>query len=37
MLALDDPGNIYIKGEHASIRGKLDDQKDIVGMLTYLS
>ena len=34
MLALDDPGNICINGEHASIRGKLDDQKNIVNMLT---
>ena len=37
MLALDDPGNIRINGEHASNRGKPDDQKDIVNILTYLS
>ena len=29
MLALDDPGNIYVDGEHASNRGKLEDQKDM--------
>ena len=37
MLALDDPGNVCINGEHASNRGKLDDQKDIENILTYLS
>lgn len=37
MLALDDSRNIRINGEHASNRGKPDDQKDIVNILTYLS
>ena len=37
MLAFDHPGNFCINGEHASNRGKLADQKDVVNILTYLS
>ena len=36
MLALDDPGDICINGEHAGNKGQLGDQKDIVNILTYL-
>lgn len=37
MLALDDPSNSCINGEHATNSGELEDQKGIVNMLTYLS
>ena len=34
MLALDDPGNFCINGEHAINKGELEDQNDIVNILT---